>query len=1088
MWEFFIKNSKFAYLFLVTLIGVGLYCVVSISKESAPEVEIPVGVVTVVLPGAPAADVESLVTNEIEKGLNSLENVKKITSTSRESVSSVVVEFDAEADINESILDLKDKVDKTKSDLPDDAEDPVVTEVNFVDQPIMTIAMSADLSDYEFTLLSDDVEREIEKISGVSRVEKSGVRKREVTVIVDQESLQRFDITLGEVTSALSTANLTFPIGQITSDGVSYNVAFEGDIKDTTQIQNIGVASRGGQPVYIKDIATIEDGLASINLISRLSVAGEPSQSSVSFSVYKQSGGDITVITDNVNKRIDELKQPAQFLHGVTTITILDAGNDIKRDLVNLSNSGLQTVFLVVILLVLTIGWREGLLAGISIPLSFLFGFIGLYFSGNTINFLSLFSLILGIGILVDSAIVIVEGINRKMKDNPEINKQEAAISTIREFSAPLISGTLTTVSMFVGLFIVSGVTGQFIASIPFTLIFLLFASLFVSLAILPLIASTFLHRKNATEFERKQVYYAHKLETWYRNKLATYIGNEAKENKFLAAIFAALIFSIFLPINFIAGLILAPAVYFLTLWSHDIKKRKKWSELKRKLLWFPSVVISIVLIATVSGFLLPSFSLVKVIFFNQSDIDYLIVEIEEPEGTVKNITDVSTRRVEEILYEVPEIDSFTVTVGSGNEFGSGGTGDKLANIFINLDKDRERTSTEIVDDLRVKMNEVSDIKVTVNQPSDGPPTGAAIIVKYLGDDLSEITKLANDSAEIFRTLPDTVNVKTSTNNNSTEFVLELDRDKAAALGVSPLTVSQVARTALYGAKATSITTLKEDIDVVVKLNVANDADVTNETSKITSINALSQILIPTQSGMVPLSSLAKISLRESSSVINHEEAKRVVTVTADVSGSGNAREIQAEAIKTIEEKLDIPTDVTLSTGGGEADESNKAFMEMFFALIVGILLMVGILTLQFNSYLHMRYVLSILPYSLIGIMLGLAITQNTLSFPSMMGFIALSGIVVNNSILLIDMMNQMRKSNPNKNIREVVLDSAANRLRPILLTTITTVIGMIPLTYAGDLWSPLAYAVMFGLIFSVIITLVLIPITYSRRPGEVQS
>lgn len=1088
MWEFFIKNNRFAYLFLIALIGVGSYSLVSIPKESAPEVIIPVGVVSTVLPGAPASDIESLITNEIERGLASLENVKKITSTSREGFSSVVVEFDASADLDKSLLDLKDEVDSIKPDLPDDAEDPVVSEVNFVDQPILTIALSGDLSDFTLTALSSEVEKEIESIAGISRVDVSGVRDREVTVIINQESLQRYNLALNEVTSAIRNANLTFPIGQIINDGVSYNVAFEGDITDTTQIRNIGVTSRGGQPIYIKDIATVEDGLSPASSLSRLSVEGEPSLNSITFSVYKQSGGDITEIAAAVNKRIEELKMPNELLSGITTVTVLDAGKDIKSDLIRLSSSGLQTVVLVVLLLIITIGWREGLLAGTAIPLSFLFGFIGLYFSGNTINFLSLFSLILGIGILVDSAIVMIEGINRKMKDNPTINKQEAAIATIHEFSSPLISGTLTTVAMFVGLFIVSGVTGQFIASIPFTLIFLLFASLFVALAILPLIASNFLHRRTTSKLELKQIAYAHKLETWYRNKLETYIRNEDKQNHFLSLIIAALVLAIFLPINVFAGIIAGPLVYLATLKSYAIQKKRVWSELKRNLAWLPMTAASIAIAVFVAGAVLPSVSLVKVIFFDQSDIDFVIVEVENPEGTTKEVTDIVVRRVEELLYDETDIDSFTVTVGSGSQFGSGGTGEKLANIFINLDKSRERSSTEIVDDLRSQFEVFNDFKVTVNQPSEGPPTGAAIIVKFLGDDLTEITTLANESAKIFRSLPNTVNVETSTNNNSTEFVLELDRDKAAALGLSPFSISQVARAALYGVKATSLTTLDKEIDVVVKLNVGNSDVARSDTTNITDINALSGITIPTQSGSVPLSSLVKISLRESSSVISHEDSKRIVTVTADINEDGNSREIQTEALSRIKTELNVPSDVIISTGGGETDESNKAFIEMFLALVVGIGLMVGILTLQFNSYLHMRYVLSILPYSLIGIMIGLAITQNTLSFPSMMGFIALSGIVVNNSILLIDMMNQIRRKNPNKDINTVVLDAASNRLRPILLTTITTVIGMIPLTYAGDLWSPLAYAVMFGLVFSVIITLLLIPITYSRYPGDVQS
>jgi len=425
MWDFFIKNNKFAYLFLVALIAVGAYSIASIPRESTPEVEIPIGVVSVALPGAPASDVESLVTNEIERGLTSLENVKKITSVSREGFASLVVEFNANADISDSVQDLKDQIDKIKTDLPEDAEEPVVSEIDYVDQPIMTIAMSGNLSDLELTNLSDQIERELENLAGVARVEKSGIRDREVTVIVNQESLQRFDLSLSEVTNAIRNANLTLPVGQIVNDGVSYNVAFEGDIVDTASIANIGVTSRGGQPIYIKDVAVVEDGLANVNLISRLSVDGNPSLSSVTFSVYKQSGGDITRIAAAVNNRVDELSQPEQILDNLTSVTILDAGRDIKTDLVRLSTSGLQTVTLVVLLLVFAIGWREGLLAGTAIPLSFLFGFIGLYFSGNTINFLSLFSLILGIGILVDSAIVMIEGINRKMRITlPSIRRQ----------------------------------------------------------------------------------------------------------------------------------------------------------------------------------------------------------------------------------------------------------------------------------------------------------------------------------------------------------------------------------------------------------------------------------------------------------------------------------------------------------------------------------------------------------------------------------------------------------------------------------------------------------------------------------------
>ncbi|MCA9363133.1 efflux RND transporter permease subunit [Candidatus Kaiserbacteria bacterium] len=1088
MWDFFIKNNRFAYLFLTALIGVGLYSISSIPRESSPEVVIPIGVVSTVLPGAPAADVESLVTNEIERGLSSLENVKEITSTSRESVSSVIIEFDESADLDKSILDLKDKVDAIKPDLPSDANDPFVSEVNFVDQPILTVAISADLSDLELTDLTSQLEKEIESVTGVSKVEINGVRDREVTVIVDQKSLLRYNLSLLDITQAIRNANLTFPIGQIINEGVSYNIAFDGDITDTSEIADIPISSLGGQPVYVSDIAKVEDALAPASSLSRLSVNGDPSQNSATIDVYKQVGGDITAITKAVNKRVEELKKVDGLLFGITTVPVIDSGDMINKDLLRLGGSGLQTVLLVVILLVFAIGWREGLLAGTAIPLSFMIGFIGLYFSGNTINFLSLFSLILGIGILVDSAIVMVEGINRKMKDNVHINKKEAAIQAIAEFKLPLISGTLTTVSMFVGLFIVSGVTGQFIASIPFTLIFLLFASLFVSLAILPLLASNFLHRRNTTQFEIKQLEYARKLESWYKRHLELYLHDKTKQQKFQALIISLLVFSIFLAINVFAGALAGPFTYLITLKSLQTQDKRSWPNWKRKIIWFPQFILVIVISSLISSTILPSARIVEVVFFEQSDSDYLIVEIEEPEGTTKDVTDISVRRVEEFLYSIPEIDSYSVTVGSGSQWGNGGTGEKFANIFINLDLDRKRTSTDIVTELRKQFSTLKDIDVTIDQPSDGPPTGAPILVKFLGDNLTDLTNLANQTAELFKEQSQTINVRTSTNNNSTEFVLELDKDKAAAVGVSPFLVSQLARTAIYGSDATSITTLVDDIDVVVKLNVSNDNLPTTDTVNRTSINALGDITVPSQVGPVPLSSLVNVSLRESSSVINHQDGKRVVSVEADVIEGANAREVQALLLAEIESNINLPDGVIISTGGGESDESNKAFMEMFLALIVGVGLMVCVLTLQFNSYLHMRYVLSILPYSLIGIFFGLAITGSTLSFPSMMGFIALSGIVVNNSILLIDMMNKLRKEDPSRSIDEVITITAASRLRPILLTTITTVFGMIPLTYAGDLWAPLAYAVMFGLIFSVFITLLLIPITYLNKPGEVRN
>ena len=1026
---FFINNNRFSYLLLVILVAVGAYSLFSIPRESAPEVQVPVGIVTTTLPGASALDVEALVTNELERGLiGNLEDVAEIRSNSREGVSSITVEFDPSADIDESISALEKEIDTLASELPDNAEEPQVSEVDFVDQPIMSIAVSAPQTSLGLRQLAKSVEAELEAISGVSRVTITGVAEREVRVMLDPTALERFAMTPNDVVNGLRAANTAFPVGSIVSDNTAYNVVFDGDIASPATVRNTPLTNRSGQTVYVSDVAEVSDGLAPASTYSRLSVAGEPSQQSFTLDVYKQNGGDITAIAADVRAKLSALQAADSLLSDATVETLFDSGQDIRDDLIQLSSSGLQTVVLVMIVLVVALGWREAFIAGTAIPLSFLIGFIGLYFSGNTINFLSLFSLILGIGILVDSGIVMVEGINRRLKEDPTGDKKRAALQAIREFAAPLIAGTLTTVSMFVGLFIVSGVTGQFIASIPFTLIFVLFASLFVALAILPLLSATFLKRRSATRFEQRQTEYAHRLEAWYAAALRAFLQDEQKQKRF------------------------------------------RWS-------------IRLLLLAAIA---LPILGAVQVIFFEQGDVPFMYVEAELPTGTTLEVTDLTARQIEESLYNVTSIASFQTTVGAGSQFGSGGRSENTLNLFINLTEDRDQSSSELVSVLQERLRFIDEADVTVSQPNNGPPTGAPINLRFVGSDLTELTTVAATAEQALAQTEGVVNISSPATESALEYVLTFKADLAAQYGLSAQSVSSALRSTVFGAEATSISSLDESIDVVVQQDLSGNVGYEPRQTNVGMIEDIEAIPLTTPSGdTVFVGTLVDVSVREAQRSIAHVEGERVVTVSADVEPGYNARDIQASFIESFQDSHPLPATVRLETAGGESEESNQAFIEMFIALIAGVLLMIAVLVLQFNSYLHTRYVLTILPYSLIGILFGLALTGNSLSFPSLMGFIALSGIVVNNSILLIDLMNHQRRKHPGKPMEDIVVDAASNRLRPILLTTITTVIGMVPLTYADDIWAPLAYAVMFGLLFSVVITLVLIPIIYFRKPGE---
>ncbi len=1030
MWDFFIRKDRFAYLVMAALIGFGLYSLAAIPKESAPEVQIPVGIVTTILPGAAATDVENLITNEIERTLDgSLSDVRRITSTSRESVSTIVVEFTASADLNSSLRSLRDEVDRVAPELPASAERPVVTEVDFVDQPIFSFAVAGDRSDVEFIAIAERIEDTIRNITGVSRVELSGVREREVHILVDQTALTRTGLSLTDITQGLQAANTSVPIGEIVTDGVAFNVVFAGDIKDSNEIPSIPIATRNGQPIYVRDVARVVDGVSVASTFARLSVAPEPAQRSIGFDVFKQRDANIIDLTRTISAAMEELTASNGELADLTFYTIQDQGQLIGDDLQQLTISGLQTATLVMVLLIITIGWREGLIAGLAIPLSFTIGFIGLFLSGNTINFISLFALILGIGILVDSSIVMVEGINRRMKADLNVDKVEAAIATIRAFAKPVIAGTLTTVAMFSGLFIVSGVTGQFIASIPFTLIFILLASLLVAIGFIPLIAATFLRRRSNTRIEQAQVAYAQRLEKWYTKRLQAILASRKKKVLFVSSL----------------------------------------------------------LVAFVSSFLLIPLGLVQVIFFGSGDADNLFIEVALPVGSIKETTDRRLREVEEILYQVPEIEAFRTTIGASSAFLGGGTsGGNIANITVALQEDRLRASTEISAELDAQLSLLDDLDITISQPDAGPPTGAPIRVDVIGTDLQAMSDTARDIAEVLRGIEHSTNVRDGADAGNSEFVFSLETDRAAVVGLDARTISGALRTAVVGTEATTLRSLTDEIPITVRLDLSGGAEPDIDRLNHTDIDTLQNLTLTTPQGqIVLLDSLLTAQLQEARSVIEHRDRQRVIAVTADVTPAGNVRAINQELLERIDD-LDIPDGITTRLGG-ETEESDQAFAEIFLALIVGIVLMIGVLVLQFNSFRYPLYVLSIVPFSLIGILYGLAIVGSPLSFPSMMGFIALTGIVVNNSILLIDMINQQRRSEPHRPVREVVIEASASRLRPIVLTTFTTVLGISPLLFSDPIWVPLATAIMFGLSFSVIITLILIPIIYDKFPGTVR-
>lgn len=1027
LWQFFIERRQFTILVIAALSLWGIIAAFQITKESTPDVSIPVGVVSIVMPGASPEDVERLITNKVEERLANLPDMNKLTSNSRESLSMVVVEFNANADLDKSIQKLKDEVDKVVPELPEDASTPVVSDVNLSDQPIQFISVSADLPPQQFAELGEALKSDLQSVKGVNRIDVSGVRDREIQVVVRKEELARLGISLPQVIGAIAASNASLPVGSITVNDISYAIDFKGSIDSSADIGGIAVLNVAGQVVYLRDIAAVTDGVVDARSYSRIAIEGKPSQQAMTLYVFKVRGNDITTVTAAVKERLAELQRPGELLDGSDVVISYDASEEISKSLKELTRTGLETVALIMLVLFATIGWREAVVAGLSIPLSFFIAFIGLLYTGNSFNVVSLFALILAIGILIDAGIVIVEAIHTRTRLYHD--KKRAAIESLHEYAWPLIGGTMTTVAVFFPLFFISGIVGEFIASIPFTIIFVLIASIFVALGLVPTLANMF-EGAHESEIAKRQDEYAEMARVWYAKHLRWFLHERKLQNWFLAAMGAGLVIAIMLPI----------------------------------------------------------FGIMKVSFFPGDNGDIVFVDIEKPSGTALNSTDLTARAAEELLYGDPNIESLVTTVGSQSSFsdttGMGPQSDpRFANITVNLVEGHKKTSAEMVEEIKAKMATIKSAEIRVGELSGGPPVGAAVLIKYLGKDQATLNTVIAEAREALEQTEGATTVDSSNKFDGTQYEVSIDRAKLAALGLSPATVASTLRTAVSGATATKLTGGDKDVEIVVSLNLNPTATDPHDANN-TTIDSLRQIPLVTPNGnSVLLGSVITEGISQSNAAIAHEGRQRVMTLSSSVLPGYTP----AEVLASFHEKYpteNLPDGITESIGG-ENEETNKSFAEMGLALVAGLALMFVILVLAFDSFRFTIFLLSIVPLSLIGVFLGLTITFQPLSFPSMMGLIALAGVIINHAIILMDAIIKRLADGQGKTFADIVVEAATTRLRPIILTTLTTVIGMVPLTYASALFGPLALSILFGLTFAMILTLVLIPVLVFRWPGR---
>lgn len=1017
---FFIKNYRFTYLIVFAIMVTGLYSLITLPREADPEIEVPFAAVVTVYPGANPTDVEELITNELENEIKNLDNLNRFTSSSGEGISSIFVEFDADAPLVESFRKLRTAVDNAKTDLPGEAEDPQVVEINITDYPIITYSLVGEYTNAELKRLADTIKDEFESIRNVSEVNILGGQEREYQIIVDPVKLANYGLSLGQVAGAITRGNFNLPAGSIEVDGFKYSVRLEGKFKNAEPLNNIVVTTKNETPIYIKDIANVVDGFKDVETESRIGFNNQASKNTISLQIKKKSGGNILEIVNESKIKIEEMQSNEIIPKDLVVQKTNDNSVFIKDDLYRLGTSALQTMALITLFLLIVLSLRGALITGASVPIAFLMTFFFLKYQSMTLNSMVLFSLVLSLGLMVDNSIIIIEGISEYISKHKK-TPYEAAILSVWNFKWPVIAGTMTTVSAFLPMLLVSGILGQYISILPKTISVALLSSLFVALVVIPTLASRFIKLGTASKSHRdkkRHVFIEGKMEVLKKHY-----------EKLLRNVLPS-------------------------------KKKRRSMIIGAWLLFFVSIAI-------------PITGIMKTELFSKVDIDYFVVNIELPIGSTLDKTKVVTLEAEKIISKLPEVDNYVTNIGTSISLGlssdAGSNGTHLANITVNLiDKDlRDKKSFEIAENVRPVLEQIPGAKITVEELSAGPPTGAPIEVRLKGDDLKVLAKLAEDVKAYFDDIPGVINIKDNLQEASGEFTFSIDRQQADYYGLDILTIASTLRTAVYGQKASNVSLEDEDIDITVKY--AND--IFKDTSD------LENILLPTpQGGTVSLKQISDLRVEPSLLSISHRDGDRVVLVTAELETGTDLAQITKdfEAYIPNFERLK-GYDIEL---GGEVEDIQKSFQETFLSMIIAVILIAVILVLQFNSFRQPFIILFTLPLAIIGAIFGLFVLAMPFSFTVFIGLVALAGIVVNDAIVLIDRIN--KNLDDGMEFVEGIIEAGLARMQPIFLTSITTVAGIFPLIFADELWRGLSITVIFGLIFSTVLTLVMVPVVFA--------
>ena len=1013
--EFGVRFPVTNIMIFLAILVLGLVSLSKLPIDLMPEIEPPVISVITVYEGASAEDVETKVTEIIENDLSIISNLDKLTSRSQEGLSLVSCRFKWGVNLDEASNDIRDRLEFSKKNLPEEIDTPIVFKFNTSSLPVLFMGVSSSREYYPqlYNLVDKQISDYLKRIPGVGAVQIYGGLERQINVELDKAKLQGYNLSVERVAKRLREENITLPAGNLKTGYLDYALRLPGEFSAPEEIKNIIIASDGQRTVYLKDVAKVEDSFKEETMIVRAN-----RETGMMLMVQKRSGANTVEVAKRIREKIQDLtgKLPPDIKFSV----LLDSSEHIRQSINDLSQTIYWGgVFVILVVLLFLRQLRPSLIIAFTIPFSLIIAFIFMYFLGYTINIMTLSSLAIAIGMVVDNAIVVTDNVFRWREKGLPL--KEAAIKGASEVGMAVSASTFTTVIVFLPMAFLSGITGIMFKQLAIIVTVTLLASLFTALTFSPMLCSKILTRPAS------QVKFMERWESLYSRVLSLALRNKKK-------------------------VILTALGVF---------------------------IFSLMLIPKIGTELIP-----------EEDTGDLNLQVELPVGTRVEETHEIAQQIEVIVgKDIPETRTlfYRAGVSGAARFGAG-FGYRLGSNVITLGiklcplAQRQRSVKEIAENIRPKITGLLGVK-RVGIRAGSPFSrilfggGKAVSVEIFGHDLEATGSLANELKAELSKIKGVVDISTSRDFGRPELRVEVDRLKASSLGVSMDNIASTLRTYFYGKAATKYREAGDEYDIFLRLK---------EDDRKSMKDILDVPLTADSGKIISLSNIAKVVQQSGPIEIERQNQERVVKVEANT-----YRRALGDIAKDIREVVDgfkVPEGVIVRLGG-DIEEQQKAFKELILLFILGGLLVYMVMAAQFESLIDPFIVMFSVPFAWTGVAFGLLVSGVSLSVLAFLGLVMLAGIVVNNAIVLVDYINILRRGG--MPLEEAVITGGANRLRPVLMTTLSTLFGLLPLALSkgegSELWRPLGVSMLGGLSLSTFITMILVPVIYAGFKRKVK-